>query len=337
MSSSSNPITSSTSISNNSINISTPNSTNANITTPPELLLPIHNEVLIEILTNLKDPLYNKNSPSILNNIFKLASKLDSSNLQPEQFRDFLTEIHDLFILFDSTKRATTLRVIRFCLLNGQFVKVMMAEEFHWNVILSFEKEPINENSVERMQAFKIMDSIRKVCPDHFPLAFGRSLVAIANSEKDNFRRLCIDLIRELALVNPCIVGTMYGFHVLLDSIIDPISQDLADRITHTILFLLNEPLTRKVVTACVDIKILLSPFTDLDTDPSELTTKWKAAKSAFSIMMKSWVGIYMLTSDELALPMLIGMLTDPKLPTVTLEVILEAISDVLDPLISKV
>lgn len=63
----------------------------------------------------------------------------------------------------------------------------------------------------------------------------------------------------------------------------------------------------------CVDLKMFLIPFTDLDTDPAEMISKWQAAKSAFNILMKSWVGIMYLTSDELALPMLIKMLKDPK------------------------
>lgn len=69
----------------------------------------------------------------------------------------------------------------------------------------------------------------------------------------------------------------------------------------------------RKIVAPCVDLKMLLIPFTDLDTDPAELTPKFQAAKSAFNIMMKSWVGIMYLTSDELALPLLVKMLKDPR------------------------
>ena len=56
-----------------------------------------------------------------------------------------------------------------------------------------------------------------------------------------------------------------------------------------------------------------LSPFTDLDTEPSKLSAKLQSAKSAIVLMMRSWVGVVMISSDEMALPTLVQMLRDPK------------------------
>lgn len=56
-----------------------------------------------------------------------------------------------------------------------------------------------------------------------------------------------------------------------------------------------------------------MAPFTDLDSDPSELTNRWECAKVAFVTMMKTWVGILYLTSDDLALPLLLRLLNDAK------------------------
>jgi hypothetical protein len=56
-----------------------------------------------------------------------------------------------------------------------------------------------------------------------------------------------------------------------------------------------------------------LAPFTDLDSDPGELSIKWESAKFAFVTIMKTWVGIFYLTADELALPLLVKMLNDAK------------------------
>ncbi|RYG68984.1 hypothetical protein EON64_03880 [archaeon] len=69
----------------------------------------------------------------------------------------------------------------------------------------------------------------------------------------------------------------------------------------------------RRTVEPCVDLKMLLAPFTDLDSDPSDLQPKWNAAKCAFLLLMKSWVGIVYLVSDENALGMLVSMLRDRK------------------------
>lgn len=69
----------------------------------------------------------------------------------------------------------------------------------------------------------------------------------------------------------------------------------------------------RKVVSPCIDLKSLLVSFTDLDSDPAEMEVRWQAAKSAFNIMMRSWVGVNALASSDSALPMLIRMLKDVK------------------------
>ncbi len=68
---------------------------------------------------------------------------------------------------------------------------------------------------------------------------------------------------------------------------------------------------TRKIVSPCVDLKVILVSFTDCDSDIAELEPKWRAAKSAFNIMMRSWVGIHLLVSDESALPLMMSMLKD--------------------------
>lgn len=59
-----------------------------------------------------------------------------------------------------------------------------------------------------------------------------------------------------------------------------------------------------------------LSPFTDLDSAESELAPKWRASKAALVLLMRSWVGLVQLSSDDMAWPTLIRMLRDPKVNT---------------------
>ena len=56
-----------------------------------------------------------------------------------------------------------------------------------------------------------------------------------------------------------------------------------------------------------------MSPFTDLDSEPSVLVAKWHCAKNAFVTIMRSWTGVIQLTSDELGLTTLVCMLRDTK------------------------
>jgi hypothetical protein len=81
----------------------------------------------------------------------------------------------------------------------------------------------------------------------------------------------------------------------------------------------LGEPLTlsgtlyRKIVQPCIDLKTVLVSFTDLDSDLNDLEPRWQAAKSAFNIIMRSWVGVHTLVVDKSALPMMMDMLRDTK------------------------
>lgn len=56
-----------------------------------------------------------------------------------------------------------------------------------------------------------------------------------------------------------------------------------------------------------------LAPFTDLDTDGQDVALRWKSAKFALIVMMRTWVGVALVASDGLGLPTLVAMLKDKK------------------------
>ena len=98
-----------------------------------------------------------------------------------------------------------------------------------------------------------------------------------------------------------------------------------------------------------------LSPFSDLDTEEKDFASKSAAAKAAFLTIMKTWIGIIMLTSDEAALPFLMKILRDSKViqsyslleypflhryliskvPNHIHELILDSLSEILQPIYS--
>jgi hypothetical protein len=197
-------------------------------------------------------------APIAIPYLFALGNSLEKINIPIDVFTSFCKEIHNYLIKVDSARKSALFRVLRFCMISSTHVKAFLSEELHWIVIGTLEKESNVEFNVERIQALKMIDKIRRVSPEIFPVGFARSIVAIANCKEDNFRKLCLDSLRELSLVNPSIVGTVGGFSALLDAVLDPISQDSADKILHTILFLLNDPVTRKILSPCVDLKILV-------------------------------------------------------------------------------
>eukprot|EP01035_Chromulina_nebulosa_P022879 gene22879-29634_t len=306
---------------------------------------------IFEILNKIKDlvsAIQNKTakiSPKVLlSQLFSMTNLVENSENRPTamEFRSFLHHAHNLFVTGDSSVRSSLLRVIRYSLPSADsqeadvFARDLVAEEFHWLVISSFEREM--DYAMERTQAFKLMGKVLVIAPQIFPTSFARSLVAVANfnkedvSKEDPFRKSCICMLRDLAICNPRMVASVNGFSCLVDVVIEPSSPELAENILLSLMYLLNSAATRKIVQPCIDLRILLSPFTDLDTEAVKLSPKLQSAKSAIVMMMKSWVGVVMISSDEMALPTLVQMLRDPKVPASTQDIILEAISEVLSP-----
>lgn len=211
---------------------------------PVHLAQPIHyageNATYRDILGRLSE-----GSATACQQVFSLSKSLERQSISLEDFRVFLQTVHDLLVLFDSTKRASLFRTIRYSVTTLAHVQTLVEEEIHYAVIMSLEKE--SDYSMERIQALKIVDRSRRVCgsSDFFPISFVRSLVSIANSREDNFRKIAIESLRELSLANPALVATVQGFSTLMDAVVDPVSQDIADSILHSVLFLLNDPSTR--------------------------------------------------------------------------------------------
>ena len=86
------------------------------------------------------------------------------------------------------------------------------------------------------------MGKVLSIAPTLYPVSFARSLVAVANSKEDSFRKICVETLRELSLANPKLIATVNGYSCLLEAVIDPITQELADNILLTVLYLLNDP-----------------------------------------------------------------------------------------------
>ena len=87
---------------------------------------------------------------------------------------------------------------------------------------------------------------------------------------------------------------------VLVEAILDPSLTEVAESLTLTLMHLLNEPRTRELLLQrSLDVTALLSPFTDAETPPSqERRLRWAASRAAIVTMMRTWVGVVVLTAD---------------------------------------
>lgn len=170
--------------------------------------------------------------------------------------------------------------------------------------------------------------------PSKFPESFARSLVAMATCKDESFRKLSLEMLRELCVLNPDMTSRVNGFRVLLDAVIDPDIDDiLSETILMSLLYLLTSSNSRQY---SIDVLVLLSPLTDLDSNIAEMEGKWKKSISAFILLMKSVPGIIILASDRMGLNVFVRMLTDPKVSSVVQAIILDGIYELFSPILSR-
>jgi rapamycin-insensitive companion of mTOR len=73
----------------------------------------------------------------------------------------------------------------------------------------------------------------------------------------------------------------------------------MAEPILLTLLFLVNDPIRRSFVRPSLDLQVLLSPFTNTDVPPGgERSSRLEIARSMVVTMMRTWPGLFILTSD---------------------------------------
>lgn len=171
------------------------------------------------------------------------ANSLISKPAPLDEFVQFLRQVYNTLILGDAAVRVVLLRVIRLALHDASHCNALIKEEIHWIIISSLERD--HDYVQERMQALKVMKKFISISPGEFPQSFMRSLVAVANHKDDNIRRVCLETLRQLTVINPAIVLQASGLSCLLDAVIEPSTHDMAESILMSVLYLLNDSSSR--------------------------------------------------------------------------------------------
>lgn len=147
------------------------------------------------------------------------------------------------------------------------------------------------DNESERLQALRIIRKSCTMCPQQFPNAFTHSLSAIAmcshGPSKDQLHKACVATLCELCkflnqyIIGTCLVLCIYLFVLFITGLLNPqafvvgcglkalrhvlITSELplrmAECVLGTLLWMLNNPDTRKLVS--FDFGQLASHFTD--------------------------------------------------------------------------
>jgi rapamycin-insensitive companion of mTOR len=134
--------------------------------------------------------------------------------------------------------------------------------------------------------------------------------VAISGSKEDTFRRVCLDTLREMAVLNIAAVAQCNGIKTLFDAVLDPACEDVAESLVLTLMFLLNEAPKRRFVRPALDLYTLMATFTETDiVGELDRHKRWAASRKAIVTMLRSWTGILLLTSDTFGIRALIDLL----------------------------
>ncbi|KAI9907033.1 hypothetical protein PsorP6_003890 [Peronosclerospora sorghi] len=211
----------------------------------------------------------------------------------------------------DTSTRAGALRALRYAISSSSSIKYFVDLNLPVFVVRSLERE--QKHLTERVQALKVVRRVMEIDATQIPTGLVASLTAIAGHKDDNMRRVCLETMRELALLNVEVVAQANGTKILVDAILEPSFQDLADSLLMTLLLILNEPSTRKFVDPFVDSQVLLAPFTDTDLPAgNERRQRWIASRNAIVTMMRTWTGMVVLASNPQGLQSLIQLLVRP-------------------------
>lgn len=223
-----------------------------------------------------------------------------------------LRAIRTLTVDRDGIVRAQAFRALRYLCVSEHLARLMFA--IHIDLLCGRTLEKEQKYLWERMQAMKYLRKIVTSYPSTVTRTVCVSLVALAEQPKDDFRRVALDALRELAFTNPAVLASAGGTRVLIDALLDPSLADASGNLTLTLLYLLDQPSTRCYIRDSADLLRLFSVFTDLTAPPSPEREQLRAAaQRALVTMLRSFTGILTLTSNQKALKSLFQMLALPS------------------------
>jgi hypothetical protein len=186
----------------------------------------------------------------------------------------------------------------------------------------------------ERIQAYKFIEKILSVAPMIMPKSIVFGVDAVARETNDSLRELCLELLRKLAIVNTKVVAESFGLATLFDAVLDPSlgrrnnggsdskrpnsvtssstglrPMKMHDTILLTLLHVANTKKGRKYMNigpkgGSADFRRLLSPLVDPDFpsgngDNKEREERWNLSANACVLMMRTWAGLFLLSSDR--------------------------------------
>ena len=156
-----------------------------------------------------------------------------------------------------------------------------------------------------------------------------------------NFRRLALETLREVAVSHTELVTECQGIRPLVEAVLEPPMHTLAEPILLTLLSLLDGPSTRRVFSRqpLVDLQLVLSPWTNLDMlmeASPERAALLACGQRALKVLLRTWTGVAVLASDTRKglKALVVGVLGDDSVDMTVRLALFAVLDEVLRPLL---
>lgn len=214
---------------------------------------------------------------------------------------ELLKTLRMMLVDSDKNLRAQTCRSIRYITCNQLVLTQMVGLNIPYFMMMCLERED-DKYYWERLFALKWV----RLLIDQFPLSIPKvavmSLIGIASNGKHQYRRICLDFLREICIINPGIVSQCNGFKTLIELILHPTLTDVSNSLLLTVLYILDHPNTRKYLRPSLDVQRLLRPFVDVNPHKKNALNKQQIenrnktreiARNTLMTMLKSITGTH--------------------------------------------
>jgi len=223
--------------------------------------------------------------------------------------------VRRLLVDRDRQIRIQSARALRYLMWDKSVLRQIVKHNIPTFVCRCLERDQ-QRSLWERMQALKWIRAVKDLDPESIPRCCVVSLVAIASSQKEEFRRASLLTLKEIAELNPAVVAGCGGIRCLVDGALDPTLSDMGSNLIDTLLKILDDPETRMYVRPKTDIQRLLWSFGDCESgvyrnskDPQlkamahaaikEKTHTQEAAEKTLYRLLSSSTGLVYLAGDS--------------------------------------
>ena len=263
-------------------------------------------------------------------NIFNLNNHLCELKLTKSKDID----IYELFtldylfffrivLIYEKSTRIEILQILKNCIkISPTFTNKIIDAMIPIILCKIFENEK-NSSFEERYECLKIFLTWLELSDSNFPIIFPQAVACKCKTD-DPFKIGCLEFLRIMSIIRPDLCSTVGGFKILIHSLIEEnISQDLFNKIIHTLIYLVNSPNKRKYFNGLRDFDIIFSVFTKSDfssgpttnietpTEQKKIEIKEKTRQlerrldSAINIIKKlliTWPGFFLLMKDKMSI-----------------------------------